>query len=138
MTYTTGQIAELFPDLMQIRDGALRDKVAAVWSDALASGCGGRGWTFAEIRAMPFTLLAGKINLAFVEHLNSCVKQCLAIADTLTEDAHTSLRMQRMGWNSAYINIPQAAGLAAETLSAHVNQRLAAGRVSMWTSRWSD
>jgi putative nucleotidyltransferase with HDIG domain len=83
MSYSTVQIAELFPDLMQIRDAGLRDKVAAVWNESLTTGCGGKGWTFAEIRAIPFTLLAGKINLTFVEHLNSCVKQCIAIADIL-------------------------------------------------------
>jgi len=44
--------------------------------------------------------------------------------ETVTEDAHTSLRMQRHGWNSAYINIPQAAGLATERLSGHVKQRI--------------
>src|SRR3984885_11888641 len=32
--------------------------------------------------------------------------------ETVTEDAHTSLRMQMRGWGTAYINIPQAAGLA--------------------------
>ncbi len=83
MPYTTAQIAELFPDLMQIKDAALRDKVAAVWSESLTSGCGGKGWTFAEIRAIPFTLLAGKIDMRFVEHLNSCAKQCIAVADVL-------------------------------------------------------
>ncbi len=44
--------------------------------------------------------------------------------ETVTEDAHTSLRMQMNGWNTAYINIPQAAGLATERLSAHVKQRI--------------
>jgi len=44
--------------------------------------------------------------------------------ETVTEDAHTSLRMQKKGWNTAYINLPQAAGLATETLSAHVGQRV--------------
>jgi cellulose synthase (UDP-forming) len=44
--------------------------------------------------------------------------------ETVTEDAHTSLRMQMRGWNTAYINIPQAAGLATERLSAHVRQRI--------------
>jgi cellulose synthase (UDP-forming) len=44
--------------------------------------------------------------------------------DTVTEDAHTSLRMQMNGWNTAYINIPQAAGLATERLSGHVKQRI--------------
>jgi len=44
--------------------------------------------------------------------------------ETVTEDAHTSLRMQKKGWGTAYINLPQAAGLATETLSAHVGQRI--------------
>ena len=44
--------------------------------------------------------------------------------ETVTEDAHTSLRMQLRGWNTAYINRPQAAGLATESLSAHVGQRI--------------
>ncbi len=84
-TYTTSDIAQLFPNLMDVRDAALRDKVAAVWNEALNSGCGGKGWTFDEIRAIPFTLLAGKIDLRFVEHLNSCCKQCIAIAGVLKE-----------------------------------------------------
>ena len=45
-------------------------------------------------------------------------------AETVTEDAHTCLRMQIRRWNTAYINIPQAAGLATERLSAHVKQRI--------------
>ena len=44
--------------------------------------------------------------------------------ETVTEDAHTSLRMQIRGWNTAYFNIPQAAGLATESLSSHVGQRI--------------
>jgi cellulose synthase (UDP-forming) len=44
--------------------------------------------------------------------------------ETVTEDAHTSLKMHGLGWTSAYINIPQAAGLATESLSAHVGQRI--------------
>jgi hypothetical protein len=83
MSYSTTQIAELFPDLVKIGDTTLRDRVAAVWNEALTSGCGGKGWTFAEIRSIPFTLLAGNIDLRFVEHLNSCCKQCIAIAGVL-------------------------------------------------------
>ncbi len=84
-TYTTRDIAELFPNLFDIQDAGLRDNVAAVWSEALTTGCGGKGWTFDEIRAIPFTLLAGKIDLRFVEHLNSCCKQCIAITKVLRE-----------------------------------------------------
>jgi cellulose synthase (UDP-forming) len=44
--------------------------------------------------------------------------------ETLTEDAHTSLRLQMYGWNTAYINIPQAAGLAPLRLSGYIRQRM--------------
>lgn len=44
--------------------------------------------------------------------------------ETVTEDAHTSLRLHRLGHTSAYIRIPQAAGLATESLAAHVGQRI--------------
>ncbi|POZ62894.1 UDP-forming cellulose synthase catalytic subunit [Chromobacterium alticapitis] len=44
--------------------------------------------------------------------------------DTVTEDAHTSLKLHRSGYRSAYINRVQAAGLATESLSAHIGQRI--------------
>ncbi len=44
--------------------------------------------------------------------------------DTVTEDAHTALRMQNRGWDTAYLNLPQAAGLATERFSAYVSQRI--------------
>jgi cellulose synthase (UDP-forming) len=44
--------------------------------------------------------------------------------ETVTEDAHTALKLHRAGWRSAYLPIPQAAGLATETLAAHVGQRI--------------
>ncbi|MCF6209323.1 MAG: UDP-forming cellulose synthase catalytic subunit [Gammaproteobacteria bacterium] len=44
--------------------------------------------------------------------------------ETVTEDAHTALRLHRLGYNSAYLKIPQAAGLATESFAAHVGQRI--------------
>ncbi|GAB3379046.1 UDP-forming cellulose synthase catalytic subunit [Spongiibacter taiwanensis] len=44
--------------------------------------------------------------------------------ETVTEDAHTSLRLHRLGYRSAYLRAPISAGLATETLSAHVGQRI--------------
>ena len=83
MTHTTDDIAQLFPDIMAITDSSLRDQVATVWDNAITTGCGGKGWTFDELRTIKFTLLAGDIDMKFAEHLNSCVKQCMAIADVL-------------------------------------------------------
>jgi cellulose synthase (UDP-forming) len=44
--------------------------------------------------------------------------------ETVTEDAHTALRMHAQGWRSAYLDIPQAAGLATERYAFHVQQRM--------------
>ena len=44
--------------------------------------------------------------------------------ETVTEDAHTALRMQRRRWSTAYLNTPLAAGLATESLAAHIGQRI--------------
>jgi len=83
MPHTVDEIAQLFPDITQIQDTDLRTKVARCWSEAIETGAGGKGWTFDELRQIPFTLLAGDIDLRFIEHLNSCVKQCIAIAGVL-------------------------------------------------------
>jgi len=44
--------------------------------------------------------------------------------ETVTEDCHASLRMQRRGWNTAYLRVPLAAGLATERLMIHIGQRM--------------
>lgn len=44
--------------------------------------------------------------------------------ETVTEDAHTALKLHRLGYNTAYISRTLAAGLATESLSAHVGQRI--------------
>ncbi len=83
MSYTPNDIAGLFPDLESIGDPGLREKVAVVWIEAMTTGCGGTGWTIEELRSIPFTLLAGEINLTFIEHINSCARQCIAIEGVL-------------------------------------------------------
>src|ERR1700752_751417 len=93
--YGVKEIAQLFPTVMEIKDEPLREKVAAVWSEAITSGCGGRGWTFDELRAVKFTLLAGDIDMTFVEHLNSCALQCIAIADVLESSFRCGIPIQR-------------------------------------------
>ena len=44
--------------------------------------------------------------------------------ETVTEDAHTSLRLHRRGYTTAYINEIQASGLATESLAGHIGQRI--------------
>jgi cellulose synthase (UDP-forming) len=44
--------------------------------------------------------------------------------ETVTEDAHTALELHSRGWRSVYLPRALAAGLATETLAAHVQQRM--------------
>lgn len=44
--------------------------------------------------------------------------------ETVTEDAHTALKLHRLGYTTAYLNLTQAAGLATESLSGHIGQRI--------------
>jgi putative nucleotidyltransferase with HDIG domain len=94
-THGVSEIAQLFPSLMKIKNKSLREKVAAVWSEAITTGCGGKGWTFDELRSVKFTLLAGDIDMTFVEHLNSCALQCIAIADVLEKSFRCDIPIQR-------------------------------------------
>ena len=94
-SYGVAHIEQLFPSLKKIKDKSLRERVAAVWSEAITMGCGGKGWTFDELRAVKFTLLAGNIEMTFVEHLNSCARQCIAIADVLEKSFRCDIPVQR-------------------------------------------
>jgi putative nucleotidyltransferase with HDIG domain len=86
--YGVNEIAELFPSLMKIKDTSLRERVAAVWNEAITTGCGGKGWTFDELRAVKFTLLAGDIDM-------TCALQCIAIADVLESSFRCGIPVQR-------------------------------------------
>jgi cellulose synthase (UDP-forming) len=55
----------------------------------------------------------------------SALEQIGGIAvETVTEDAHTMLKLHRRGWDSAYLKLPLAAGLATERLALHIGQRI--------------
>ena len=44
--------------------------------------------------------------------------------ETVTEDAHTSLKLYRRGWRSAFLSTPLAAGLSTDTLASYIGQRI--------------
>src|SRR6201987_1163851 len=94
-THSVREIAKLFPSLMKIKSKSLREKVAAVWNEAITTGCGGKGWTIAELRAVKFTLLAGDIDMKFVEHLNSCARQCISSVDVLKKSFRCRIPINR-------------------------------------------
>lgn len=55
--------------------------------------------------------------------------------ETVTEDAHTALRLQRQGWKTAFLGLRLSAGLATERLALHVGQRIRWARGMMQIMR---
>ncbi|MFQ5430382.1 MAG: hypothetical protein ACE5E1_08745 [Phycisphaerae bacterium] len=75
------EIEALFPELKDIHDDSLREKVIDVWEDAIKTG----GWQPKELLDIPFTLLAGDIEMKFIEHVRSCARMCLAVERVLND-----------------------------------------------------
>jgi hypothetical protein len=85
------EILGVFPEINDISNPALRAQVLDVWCDSLEAG----GWTIEELKAVPFTLLAGDIDLRFLEHVRCCARMCIAIYDVLKESYGDRVPLQR-------------------------------------------
>ena len=75
------EIMDLLPEVKEIRDESLREKVIDVWEDAITTG----GWRPKELLEIPFTMLAGETKMMFIEHVRSCCRMCLAVEKVLNE-----------------------------------------------------
>lgn len=75
------EIRALFPELDMIRDEALKEKVVDVWEEAIRTG----GWKPSDLMRIPFTLLAGEIDIMYLEHIRTVCKMCVAMEQVLNE-----------------------------------------------------
>lgn len=78
------KIVSLLPEINEISDNALKEKVINVWQDAVAY----RNWSVDELKSIPFTLLAENVSVSFLEHVRTVCKMCIACDDILTEAYH--------------------------------------------------
>jgi len=74
-------INRLLPEVNEIKDASLRNKVRACWEDAINF----RGWTEELLRSMPFTLLAENVRITFIDHVRAVCRMCIACDDVLTD-----------------------------------------------------
>lgn len=74
-------IIRLLPEINEIKDKTLKEKVIACWEDAIRF----RGWTEDLLRSMPFTLLAQNVKITFIDHVRAVCRMCIACDDVLTE-----------------------------------------------------
>jgi hypothetical protein len=71
----------MLPELEDIHDTDLRDKIIAVWEDALTMG----QWQIDDLKRMPFTLLVQGVEITFIEHVRTVCQMCIAMEKTLTD-----------------------------------------------------
>lgn len=75
------QIVKMLPELKEIRDDSLRDKIISVWEDALNMG----GWNIEDLKRMPFTLLVKDVEITFIEHVRTVCRMCIAMEHVLVD-----------------------------------------------------
>lgn len=80
-------ITELLPEINEIKDERLRQKVVDVWEEAMKF----RGWTPEVLKSIPFTLLAENVKISFIEHVRTVCRICMAV-DRVLEEAYGSRR----------------------------------------------
>jgi hypothetical protein len=76
-------VVKLLPEVEQIKDETLKNKVIACWEEAIEF----RGWTEDLLRNIPFTLLAENVTITFIDHVRAVCKMCIA-CDEVLDDIH--------------------------------------------------
>lgn len=74
-------IVAILPELGEIKDDGLRDKVIAVWDEALKK----KEWNIETLKRMPFTLLVAEVNISFIEHVRTVCRMCVAMEKELND-----------------------------------------------------
>lgn len=85
------KIKELLPELSEIEDGALRDKVVATYQAALERG----SWQPEDMARMPFTLLLEPCPATYVEHTRAVTRCAAAAAAVMAETYGPRLDINR-------------------------------------------
>lgn len=75
------QVLDLLPEITEIKEQSLREKVIACWQEAIAY----RNWQNDELRSIPFTLLADDVQIHFIEHVRTCCRMAIACNRVLDE-----------------------------------------------------
>ena len=84
------RLRELIPELGQIFDADLQERVVNTWVDACDLG----GLTPDELDEMPFTLLLPECSVSFLQHTRGVVQVSMAMADALKKAYPGNAKMQ--------------------------------------------
>lgn len=75
------ELIDLIPEFNAIQDDDLRQRVLAVWTEAMEIG----GWTVDDLQKMPYTLLVENVDITFPEHVGVVCRMCIAMEAVLRD-----------------------------------------------------
>jgi len=72
---------EIFPQLKEIGDPELKEKVIRVWEEAMKEG----GWSEDDLEKIPFTLLVADASMSLVEHTSLVIDISIKVMEVLNK-----------------------------------------------------
>jgi len=84
-------LLRFMPEFLLIEDADLQEKTVKVWIEAMKKG----GWTFDELRQMPFTLLIEKTSINIIEHTRAVARCSLEIAEVFVKEYKEKISLNR-------------------------------------------
>ena len=70
---------EIFPQLKDIEEHQLREKVEKVWEEAMREG----GWSEDDLETIPFTLLVSDVTMSLIEHTKLVIDISIKVMEVL-------------------------------------------------------
>jgi putative nucleotidyltransferase with HDIG domain len=71
------KVLQAIPEFKLIKNKALREKALATWCEAMQTG----GWTVADLKKMPFTLLIEKCPASMIDHVRAVTQSAVKITE---------------------------------------------------------
>jgi putative nucleotidyltransferase with HDIG domain len=75
------EIKKLFPEIEQIKDRSLKDRVVSCWEESIHKG----GWKLEELGTIPFTLLLPDCRINLIEHTRAVTQTAIKVAGVLKD-----------------------------------------------------
>jgi hypothetical protein len=75
------ELRDLIPEFDEIQNEDLRNRVLAVWEEAMKIG----GWSLEALQRLPYTLLVEDVDISFPQHVSVVCRLCIAMEEVLID-----------------------------------------------------
>jgi putative nucleotidyltransferase with HDIG domain len=85
------ELLRIMPEFKLIESADIKEKAINVWIEAMEK----IGWTFDDLRQMPFTLLIDRTSVSIIEHTRAVARCSLEIAEVFGNEYDEKIRVNR-------------------------------------------